>query len=76
MGHIIDLLGCISYLTPTPTLSLPRAAQALAPRAEEEGDRYVPPPSRGKSEGGWGICRSSNTLSTLLSRFMSGGIKR
>jgi hypothetical protein len=26
---------------------------------EGEGNRYVPPPSRGRPGGGWGICRSS-----------------
>ncbi len=27
--------------------------------SEGEGNRYVPPPSRGRSGGGWGICRSA-----------------
>ena len=28
------------------------------PPPEGEGNRYIPPPSRGRLEGGWGICRS------------------
>jgi len=29
------------------------------PPPEGEGNRYVPSPSRGRSGGGWGICRSA-----------------
>jgi len=38
--------GDVFYPTPTP-----------APPPEEEGNHPVPPPSRGRSGGGWVICR-------------------
>ncbi len=47
-------------MNPTPTLSLPPAFAEAATRrqAKGEGDRYVPPLSRGRLGEGWEICRS------------------
>ena len=46
--------------------NLRRAYPHPGPPPEGEGNRYVPPPSRGREGGGWGICWVVNPHLRLL----------
>ncbi|OGP76191.1 MAG: hypothetical protein A2V86_03370 [Deltaproteobacteria bacterium RBG_16_49_23] len=57
--HTTVAIEALAYPTPTPSLPPAFAEAASRRQAEGEGNRHVlrvtPPPSRGRSGGGWGI---------------------
>ena len=58
-----DVIEVLASPTPTPTLPPAFAEAASRRQAEREGNRHalrvIPPPSRGRSGGGWGIYQSA-----------------